>query len=155
MTRNKQRAMFAKLRKDVTKGVPTEGKMMTKYGPFRGSVEKRVLYHASNKKFTEFKEPKQGIYLTPMKEYAKAHYGKYLYSTYANVRKMYTPTQSERDLFYMREYKKIDRLIKKLTKKGYDSVKFGGESESMVLFNNPQIVNARTGRGMTPAMRKR
>jgi len=115
--------------------------------PFSNSKERRILYHGTNTKFTTFERGQQGIYVTPYRSWAEAHYGKVIISLYANVTKLKDVDWDDprSDLFYDRKYNKIAMFLKELSKEGYNAVLFGGESESMVLFNNIELINAETG----------
>lgn len=89
--------------------------------------------------------------MTPWKEWAEDAYGTgSVIALYANVTKLkeLSWTEPESDWFYDREYEKISSYLSALSNDGYNCVKFGGESDSMVLFNQIQIVNAITGRPM-------
>ena len=67
---------------------------------------------------------------------------------YANVTKRYKPTATEVDWFYDMNYDMVAQLLTRLSRHGYDYCLFGGESESIVLFNDIQLVHAITGREM-------
>lgn len=123
--------------------------------PFPNSLVKEVLYHGSNSpnEFKTFNRPAHGIYVTPLYSWAKEHYigrdGKgIVIPVYANVKKMYKPTAEEVDLFYDVDYPNISILLSKLAAKGFNCCKFGGESDSMVLFGKIEIANAIDGRMM-------
>ena len=126
--------------------------------PFPGSKVTQVLYHGTNAgNFLKFKRPPQGIYVTPYRDWAVDYYssGKgTVIPIYANVLKLKVLNPSNKsddqviDLFYDRDYSGIEQALKSLAAKGYNACKFGGESDSMVLFNNIQIVNAITGKAM-------
>lgn len=114
--------------------------------PFPRSKVKRVLYHGTNIKFDRFERAVHGIYVTPSRSWAETHYGNVIIPLWANVTKMYEPTEDEIDLFYNVEYQQIAKLLDRLSQQGYNACMFGGESESIVLFNNIEIVHAETGR---------
>ena len=116
--------------------------------PFPNSLEKRVLFHGTQKRFSKFIRAEHGIYVTPVHSWARTYYGSVIIPLYANVTKRYQPTEEEIDLFYDMDYKAIATLLTKLSTRGYNCCLFGGESESMVLFNNIEIVNAITGKPM-------
>lgn len=118
--------------------------------PYPGSVIQNVLYHGTHEQFSKFLRPSHGVYVTPLRSWAKEHYGKSVIQIYANVSKIYElPIDSEeRYDFYDRDYDAVSAFLSKLSKKGYNCCKFGGESESMVLFNDISITNAITGNTM-------
>ena len=116
--------------------------------PFAMSADKRVFYHGSKAEFGTFNRPSHGIYVTPSQSWAEAHYGNRIYAVYANVSRVYRPTEEEIDIFYDVEYEKIAILLERLSTQGYNCAMFGGESESMVLFNNIELVDATTGKPM-------
>lgn len=116
--------------------------------PFPASKIKDPLYHGTAEEFSKFLRPAHGIYVTPWEDWALDHYGNgKIVVLYANVTKMITldPGGYEVDPFYDMDYEEVSRMIAKWSKQGYDCCKFGGESDSMVLFNNIRIVNAITG----------
>lgn len=119
--------------------------------PFPNSKFKDPLYHGTSEEFSKFLRPAHGIYVTPWREWAADHYGSgKVIVLYANVQKMITldPSGYEVDAFYDRDYDEVARLIAEWSEQGYNCCKFGGESDSMVLFNDIQIANAVTGQMM-------
>ena len=119
--------------------------------PFRTSLIKNVLYHGTTTLFDYFKRLPQGIYVTPSYTWARDHYGSgNVIAIYANITKIKTLTWNdlETDWFYDMNYDKIAPYLKELSMQGYNACLFGGESDSMVLFNNIDIVNAKTGQKM-------
>lgn len=115
--------------------------------PFPNAAFKKPVFHGTDKKFDEFKRSPQGIYFTPLKSWAQEYYGSLVIAVYVNVSRPYKPTEREIELFYDRDYDDIAELLKRLSPK-YDYCKFGGESDSFVVFGNVKIINARTGRPM-------
>jgi len=113
--------------------------------PFLNSLEKRVLFHGTSAKFEKFERKTHGIYVTPIRSWAKMHYGSIIIPLYANITKMYKPTEEEIDLFYDVAYTEISVMLKHLSAQGYNGCMFGGESESIVLFNNVDMMHAVTG----------
>lgn len=122
--------------------------------PFPNSRIQEVLYHDTTTKFDKFRRDSHGIYVTPYKEWARTHYGKIIIPLYANVKKIIDldngdPEQDRIiDMFYDRDYDAVSKYLANLSAQGYDCCIFGGESESMVLIGNIQIVNAKTGKAM-------
>lgn len=117
--------------------------------PFPGSLEKRVLFHGTKAKFSKFIRAAHGVYVTPIESWARMYYGSIIIPLYADVTKVYKPT-IEREIawFYNMEYEKVARLLQRLSAQGYNCCVFGGESQSMVLFNNVKMVHAITGQGL-------
>ncbi|HEY6437302.1 MAG TPA: hypothetical protein VIY47_11990 [Ignavibacteriaceae bacterium] len=117
--------------------------------PFYKSIIQEPLYHGTQEKFSKFLRPLHGIYVTPFESWATAHYGTAVI-LYANVRKLKELSwkDPESDAFYDRDYDSVAKYLQEWSHQGYDCCKFGGESDSMVLFNNIQIVNALTGESM-------
>jgi len=113
--------------------------------PFRSSREQRVLFHGTRVEFKLFNRPGQGIYVTPSAAWAEKHYGTRVIALYANVTRKYEPSEEEIGLFYDMNYPEIKKLLQRLSARGYNCIMFGGESESMVLFNNIELVNADDG----------
>ncbi len=118
--------------------------------PFHSSQVPELLYHGTTAKFSKFLRPVHGIYVTPWRDWARSHYGDSIIVLYANVTKMYVidPSSDESDPFYDMDYEAVAAMLEKLSQQGYDCCKFGGESDSMVLFNGIEIVNAYTGESM-------
>jgi len=118
--------------------------------PFPASKIKKPLFHGTAEKFSKFLRPAHGIYVTPHEDWAQSHYGGTVLVIYANVKKMLKVNwdESAHDAFYDRDYKRVAEYLEKWSAQGYDCCKFGGESDSMVLFNNIEIVDATTGRPM-------
>jgi hypothetical protein len=119
--------------------------------PFPGSKVSEPLYHGTREKFSKFLRPAHGVYVTPSETWATGHYGDgTVVILYANVTKLLELDwdTEESDAFYDMDYDAVARNIATWSKQGYDCCKFGGESESMVLFNNINIVNAVTGESM-------
>lgn len=114
--------------------------------PFPRSVEGRVLFHGTNVQFDKFERRTHGIYVTPLHSWASQHYGGIVVPLYANITKMYEPTEEEIDLFYDRDYQAVEALLARLSAKGYNGCMFGGESESTVLFNHVDMIHATTGK---------
>jgi hypothetical protein len=118
--------------------------------PFSSSKEQRVLYHGTRHKFDKFDRPEHGLYVTPIKSWAEQIYAKngHVIPLYANVTKLkkFEMDSIEADHFYDMDYDKVSQVLKQLSKEGYDAAIFGGESESMVLFNDIKIINAVTGK---------
>lgn len=119
--------------------------------PFPNSIVQYPLYHGTNIEFNKFLRPAHGIYVSPSRTWANDIYGQggYVVALYANIKRMYRPTDdSEIDPFYDREYEKVAELLREWSSQGYNACMFGGESESMVLFNGVELVNAKTGNPM-------
>jgi len=123
--------------------------------PFVNSKVKDVLYHGTYNMFDRFNRPSQGIYVTPVKSWAREYYGDNIIPIYANVTKIYKPdykdpvsNNQEIDPFYERDYDLVSANLERWASQGYNCCLFGGESDSMVLFNNIQIVHAITGKRM-------
>ena len=118
--------------------------------PFPNSQEQRMLFHGTDSKFSKFDRPAHGIFVTPIYGWAKEHYGGTIIPIYANVVKTMKVDWGHpaSDAFYDRDYPAVAKFINKLAGKGYNAAEFGGESESMVLFNDIEIVNVETGKRM-------
>lgn len=118
--------------------------------PFQHSLIKSVLYHGTSVAFSKFLRPAHGVYVTPLESWASTHYGQNVVTIYANVTKILNldVSSKEVDAFYDRDYSAVEQLIIEWSKHGYNCCKFGGESDSMVLFNNIDIVDAYTGQPM-------
>jgi len=119
--------------------------------PFKGSKVQVPLYHGTKEKFSKFLRPAHGIYVTPYEDWATDHYGNgTAVVLYANVTKMLELdwNTEEADAFYDMDYDAVARNLEIWSKQGYNCCKFGGESDSIVLFNNIEIVNALTGAAM-------
>lgn len=116
--------------------------------PFPNSKVQEVMYHGTPAKFDTFNRASHGIYVTPVRSWAEEHYGSNIIPLWVNVTKIYKPTEDEVDLFYDREYARIAVLLNSLAMQGYDYLRFGGESDAAVLFNNVKIVNAISGKPM-------
>ena|SRR6478735_6962622 len=119
--------------------------------PFKMSLIKMPLYHGTSEEFSKFLRPAHGIYVTPFKYWASNNYGDgRTVILYANIRKIkkLDLNSEERDPFYDRDYEQVAKMLSNWSAEGYDCCQFGGESDSMVLFNNIDIVNAITGEPM-------
>lgn len=114
--------------------------------PFPHSVDPRILYHGTVASFSKFCRDNHGIYVTPIRSWAEEHYGDRIIPLYANItkQKILTWDHEESDWFYDRDYSRVGIYLDELSSLGYDCVRFGGESESMVLFNQIEIVHAET-----------
>lgn len=118
--------------------------------PFPNSLDRRILYHGTNTSFDSFRRDDHGIYVTPIRSWAIEHYGHNVIPIYANIKKIANISWDDpkSDYFYNRDYVAVAELLKELSAKGFNAVRFGGESESMVLFNDIEIANAETGKLM-------
>jgi len=118
--------------------------------PFPNSKEPRMLFHGTDAKFDKFDRKPHGIFVTPIYGWAKEHYGGTIVPLYANVIKSMKVDWDHpmSDAFYDRDYPLVAKFINKLASEGYNAAEFGGESESMVLFNDIEIVHADTGKQM-------
>jgi hypothetical protein len=125
-------------------------KLFEIHHPFPNSVEQRVLYHGTKQSFATFKRPPHGIYVTPVRAWAEEHYGSNIISLYANTKNIKRVSWDDpaSDAFYDRDYDTVAKLLKKLSAQGYDAVDFGGESESIALIGDVEIVDAETGDAM-------
>jgi len=121
--------------------------------PFPKSKLPQLLYHATNSNFDKFERAVHGIYASPWKDYV-SHYGNKVHTFYANVKKMrklnhrIPEEDAIIDYFFDRNYSAVAEYISNLSKQGYDCCFFGGDGDSVVLFNNIQIINAYTGKEM-------
>ena len=119
--------------------------------PFARSKVQDVLYHGTDAEFKKFNRVAHGIYVTPVRSWAEAHYGNTILEIYANVKKLikldYNDPEQEDiiDLFYDRDYAALAPILQQWANEGYNCCLFGGESDSMVLFGDIQIANAATG----------
>jgi hypothetical protein len=126
-------------------------------------TDARLLFHGtfSEESIQTFIRPAWGFYVTPLYSWAREYYtglnrefgddyaGKgYVYALYADVKNTYLCSDKESDIFYARDYDEMENFIARLDKYGFDSIKYRGESESMVLFKDVLIINALTGRPM-------
>ena len=122
--------------------------------PFPNSKVKSKLYHGTTASFATFNRNDHGIYVTPLLSWAKDHYSTKIIQLYANVTKLkklsWDNPEEEAiiDLFYDREYAELTPILAGWASEGYNCCLFGGESDSMVLFGNIEIVNAATGERM-------
>ena len=124
--------------------------------PFTQSLIKNPLYHGTNVEFNKFLRVAHGIFATPHRDYAEGYYSESgrVVIFYANVRKIKhlsfrVPEESDIiDLFYDRDYEGTAAFLKNLSSQGYDCCSYGGEGDSVILFNNIEIVDALTGKAM-------
>jgi hypothetical protein len=116
--------------------------------PFTNSKMPYPLYHGTNSKFDKFLRPAHGVYITPSESWAKNHYGNNIICLYANVTKLYRASFKEAAPFYDLDYDAVSAFLNKLSKQNYNACLFGGESDSTVLFNNIEIINATNGKSM-------
>jgi hypothetical protein len=116
--------------------------------PFTNSLIKEILFHGTTESFSKFIRKSHGIYVTPFSVWASSNYGNtHLISLYANVTKLLKldPGSYDVDMFYDRDYAAVTEKLIEWSTQGYNCCQFGGESDSMVLFNNIELVNAYTG----------
>lgn len=115
--------------------------------PFKESVYQEPVYHGTIHEFDKFDRPKQGVFFTPIKSYAGV-YGENgrVISAYVDIRNPLNlaPTDPRTEPFYDRDYDAVAELIKEAKSQGYDAIKFGGESDAFIVFDDAQIVNADT-----------
>lgn len=104
------------------------------------------LYHGTSVAFGKFKRPPHGIFFTPHKAWARAHYGNNIISVYVWAPKLYkVPDGPLLDALFDRDYELIAKYIKRLQAKGYYAAQTNTESEMICVFSNAKIYSAVTG----------
>jgi hypothetical protein len=122
--------------------------------PFPGSKYPGILYHGTNAEFAKFERVAHGIFATPHMGYADVYSTGRVIPFYANVKKIkYLDYKNPEDdaiieLFYDRDYSEVAKYLQQIAPGGYDCVSYGGEGDSVLLFNGIQLMNANTGKEM-------
>jgi hypothetical protein len=125
--------------------------------PFSGSKIPYPVYHGTpTKGVTKFRRPASGVWFSGEEGWVddlytgKKQQGEVL-TCWINVKNPYEPTEDEFHEYYSYEGMRKavnDGFFERLQKEGYDAYHQGGESDSIMVFDTVEIVNAKTGEKM-------
>ncbi len=120
--------------------------------PFGSSVIQQELYHGSSSSNIEhFNRSDKGIWFSEYGSWSDRHYSNsgsgQVYICYVDVHNPYHPTDEENDKYYGR-MDLISEFFRELADKGYDAYIQGGESGTIAVFQDVDIINKITGEYM-------
>lgn len=119
--------------------------------PFPKSQIQQPVFHGSvYSDIDKFKRPPHGFFVSRYEDYATEIYGDNVYVLYINVQKILDIDRRREEIEWIfdREYEKIAEWLKKLKSEGYDAIEIGGDGNSLLLTDDVEIVNAKTGERM-------